>query len=102
MGAEQNTAHGDPMHDYLEHHPFDGQFEPAAEAVAKDNPSIPLPEIAQASIAISLKRLADHLAGDNNGEGEFAFLVSVPGIERGQPRDAFVWGPPVHKPEGLR
>lgn len=39
---------------------------------------------------------------DNNGEGEFAFMASVPGIEGGQPMDAFIWGPPVHKPEGLR
>lgn len=46
-----------------EPHPFDGQFEPAAEAVAKDNPHISLDKIAQASIAISLKRLADHLTG---------------------------------------
>jgi hypothetical protein len=45
-----------------EFHPFDGQFEPQAEAVAKGNPYIPLPEIAQASIAISLKRIADTLA----------------------------------------
>lgn len=57
--SEQNTAHGDPMPDAPETHPFDGQFEPPAEAVAKGNPFIPLPEIAQASIAISLKRLAD-------------------------------------------
>lgn len=70
MGAELNTAHGDPMPDYQpESHPFDGQFEPAAEAVAKDSPCIPLPEIAQASIAISLKRLADHLAGTNQRSG---------------------------------
>jgi hypothetical protein len=39
---------------------------------------------------------------DNNGEGEFAFLASVPGIEGGQPIDAFVWGPAVLKPEELR
>jgi hypothetical protein len=39
---------------------------------------------------------------DNNGEGEFAFMASVPGIASGQRLDAFVWGPPVHKPEGLR
>lgn len=69
MGAEQNTAHGEPMPDYMQPHPFDGQFEPAAEAVAKDNPRIPLPEIAQASIAISLKRLADHLAGTDQRSG---------------------------------
>lgn len=42
-----------------EPHPFDGRFEPPAEAVAKANPRIPLSEIALASIAISLKRLAD-------------------------------------------
>ena len=29
-------------------------------------------------------------------------LASVPGIERSYPLDAFVWGPPVHKPEDLR
>lgn len=38
---------------------------------------------------------------DNNGEGEFAFMASVPGIEGGQPIDAFVWGPPVQKPAEL-
>lgn len=38
---------------------------------------------------------------DNNGEGKFAFMASVPGIESGYPLDAFVWGPPVLKPEGL-
>lgn len=42
-------------------HPFDGMFEPAAQAVAKDHPRIPLSEIAQASSAISLKRIADAL-----------------------------------------
>lgn len=47
-----------------ETHPFDGQFEPPAEAIAKMNPGIPLPAIAQASIAISLKRIADALNGD--------------------------------------
>lgn len=61
--SEQNTAHGDPMPDYSPPHPFDGQFEPPAEALAKMNPCIPLPEIAQASIAISLKRIADLLDG---------------------------------------
>lgn len=39
---------------------------------------------------------------DNNGEGDEKYMASVPGIERGQRLDAFVWGPPVHKPEGLR
>lgn len=39
---------------------------------------------------------------DNNGEGDEAFMVSVPGIEGGQRIDAFVWGPAVHLPEGLR
>lgn len=39
---------------------------------------------------------------DNNGEGDETFMVSVPGIERGQLLDAFVWGPPVHRPENLR
>lgn len=63
MGAEQNTAHGDPSPDQDPPHPFDGKFEPAAEAVAKDNPMIPLSEIALASIAISLKRLADTIDG---------------------------------------
>lgn len=38
---------------------------------------------------------------DNNGEGEYAFMVSVPGIERGQPLDAFVWGPSVPMPGEL-
>jgi hypothetical protein len=39
---------------------------------------------------------------DNNGEGEFAFMASVPGIEGAQPIDAFVWGPHVPMPEDLR
>lgn len=39
---------------------------------------------------------------DNNGEGEYAFMASVPGIEGGQPMDAFVWGPAVEKPQELR
>lgn len=34
--------------------------------------------------------------------GEQKWMVSVPGIEGGQPIDAFAWGPPVHKPEELR
>ena len=38
---------------------------------------------------------------DNNGEGDEAFLASVPGIENGQRIDAFVWGPEVIKPRGL-
>lgn len=28
---------------------------------------------------------------DNNGEGDERLMVSVPGIDRGQPLDAFVW-----------
>lgn len=43
-------------------HPFDGQFEPPAEAAAKGDPRIPLSEIAAASTAISLKRIADSLS----------------------------------------
>lgn len=39
---------------------------------------------------------------DNNGEGDEAYMVFVPGIERAQLLDAFVWGPPVHLPEELR
>lgn len=39
---------------------------------------------------------------DNNGEGEFAFMASVPGIEGGQPIDAFVWGPHVPMPAELQ
>lgn len=39
---------------------------------------------------------------DNNGEGEYAFMASVPGIEGGQPMDAFVWGSAVEKPQELR
>lgn len=39
---------------------------------------------------------------DNNGEGDEAFRVAVPGIERSNSRDAFVWGPPVHKPDDLK
>lgn len=38
---------------------------------------------------------------DNNGTGDEAFMVSVPGIEKGQRLDAFVWGPPVHRPVEL-
>ena len=45
-----------------EPHPLDGQFEPAAEAWAKLQPLIPASEIAQVSIAITLKRMADHLS----------------------------------------
>lgn len=33
--------------------------------------------------------------------GYLKWMVSVPGIEGGQPLDAFVWGPPVHLPEEL-
>lgn len=39
---------------------------------------------------------------DNNGEGKYAFMASVPGIEGGQPMDAFIWGPAVEKPKELR
>lgn len=39
---------------------------------------------------------------DNNGEGNERYMASVPGVEGGQPIDAFVWGPPVHLPEGLK
>lgn len=38
---------------------------------------------------------------DNNGPRDERFMASVPGIERGQHLDAFVWGPEVKKPEGL-
>lgn len=34
--------------------------------------------------------------------GYLKWMASVPGIEGGQPLDAFVWGPPVHRPEELR
>lgn len=63
MGAEQNTAHGQPSPDQDPPHPFDGQFEPPAEAASKENPRIPMSDIALASIAISLKRLADQIDG---------------------------------------
>lgn len=33
--------------------------------------------------------------------GEVRWLAHVPGIEKGQPLDAFVWGPPVEKPANL-
>lgn len=46
-----------------EPHPLDGQFEPAAEAVAKCSPATPLADTAAASAAISLKRIADALDG---------------------------------------
>lgn len=39
---------------------------------------------------------------DNNGEGDEAFMVAVPGVPRAQRLDAFVWGPPVHLPEELK
>lgn len=39
---------------------------------------------------------------DNNGDGDLAFMASVPGLEGSQPLDAFVWGPKVHKPAQLR
>lgn len=58
-----------------EPHPFDGQFEPPAEAVAKANPRIPLPEIAQASIAISLKRLAD--VADKLTVGNYDAIIAL-------------------------
>lgn len=29
-------------------------------------------------------------------------MAHVPGLEQSQPLDAFIWGPPVHKPEDLR
>lgn len=68
--AEQNTAHGDPMPDYQEPHPFDGQFEQPAEVFAKSNPAVPLSDIALASLAISLKRMADAMSETNEyGEG---------------------------------
>lgn len=70
--SEQNTAHGNPMPDYPPPHPFDGQFEPAAEAVAKDSPHIPLDEIAAASLAISMKRIADAITSPTNEYGETA------------------------------
>lgn len=41
---------------------------------------------------------------DNNGSeanGAPPFMASVPGIEGGQPIDAFVWGPAVQKPKEL-
>lgn len=38
---------------------------------------------------------------DNNGEDAEAFMVSVPGIERSQRIDMFVWGPPVPMPREL-
>lgn len=40
---------------------------------------------------------------DNNGPPGSVeeFMASVPGIERGQRLDAFIWGPPVHKPPEL-
>lgn len=38
---------------------------------------------------------------DNNGEGDEAYMASVPGIARGQRLDAFVWGPEVTKPSEL-
>lgn len=40
---------------------------------------------------------------DNNGPpgSDEEYMASVPGIERSQPLDAFVWGPPVHKPPEL-
>lgn len=40
---------------------------------------------------------------ENGGDpkGPEFHMASVPGIEGGQRLDAFVWGPPVHKPEGF-
>lgn len=67
MGAEMNTAHGDPSDMPEEPHPFDGQFEPPVEVMAKRNPAIPFHQLAQASAAISLKRIADALDGTTAG-----------------------------------
>jgi len=42
---------------------------------------------------------------DNNGNernGAPPYLASVPGVEGSHPLDAFVWGPPVHKPHELK
>jgi len=39
---------------------------------------------------------------DNNGEGDEAMMAFVPGVDRPQLLDAFVWGPAVAKPEGLK
>lgn len=38
---------------------------------------------------------------DNNGDDDEAYMVFVPGVPRPQVLDAFVWGPPVHKPTEL-
>lgn len=61
MGAEQNTAHGDPMPDNL--HPLDGKMEPEA----RDERSIQ--DAAMVSMAVSLKRIADVLSGDDKTSG---------------------------------
>lgn len=55
-----------------EPHPFGGQFEPPAEAMAQASPATPLSEIALASIAISLKRIADDMTTPCNAWGETA------------------------------
>lgn len=51
----------------LEPHRLDGQFEEAAEAVARHDPNIPLKTIAEVSLAISLKRIAEALDGTTAG-----------------------------------
>lgn len=59
-----------------EPHPFDGQFEPAAEKAWRGNDDIPLRAIAQASIAISLKRIADGVEGlQPGGDREWLFQL---------------------------
>jgi hypothetical protein len=57
MGAEQNTAHGDPMPDYPKPDPLDGKLEPEAK------PMLSVEDAALISIAISLKRIADFTDG---------------------------------------
>lgn len=47
-------------------YPLNGRFEEAAEAVARTSPHALLPEIAQTSIAISLKRIADMMESRQN------------------------------------
>lgn len=47
----------------------------------------------------------ENMAGDpceaDIEAGAEKWLASVPGIQDSQPLDAFVWGPPVHKPVEL-
>lgn len=72
-----------------EGHPLDGAFELPAERLSKGNPRIALGEIALASAAISLKRIADALEGGKLAEKLEDALVR--GIDTGADQAIGSW-----------